>query len=207
MDVFLVLSGFLMTRNIANKIEADSFSLSAFYISRFWRLYPASLITILASSVLSMFVLRPNLVFRLAESSVPSLFAMSNFYFLSQDNYFDVSAGEKPLLHLWSLSLEEQYYALWPSLLLLLGNSIRRRTRVAGLVLVIMTVSSFLFSICTSIACRRSPFSCFHAECSSLELVVSPTSMRVVYLRKHATSVAGLTRIDGIRTRWEQSAW
>ena len=116
-DVFLVLSGFLITRNILHSLAHGTFTFRNFYVSRFWRLYPASLLTSFFTLLAAFLVFPAELALETARSALSSMFFASNVYFWSQADYFDSSASVKPLLHTWSLSLEEQFYLFWPLIL------------------------------------------------------------------------------------------
>lgn len=146
-DVFLVLSGYLMTRNIFLRIQEDSFNLAAFYISRFWRLYPSSLVTILSTLMFAYLIFPPDLALRTAESGGAAMSALSNIYFFSQANYFDVGSRQKPLLHTWSLSLEEQYYAILPAIMMLCSAQIHKHGEKTMLRRILLSVSIFSFLI------------------------------------------------------------
>lgn len=119
-DVFFVISGFLITSIIRKEIEAGRFTLSDFYARRARRLLPASL-TVLLASFVAAFVLMPPDAFRLFGRSLTSAALFySNYWFAERTGYFDAPAHEQPLIHTWSLSIEEQFYLLWAPLLLLL---------------------------------------------------------------------------------------
>lgn len=116
-DIFLVLSGYLITRNILREVYAQTFSFSAFYTRRLHRLYPASVVTVFIALIFALLLAQQEQAYATANSSVASLFVFSNIHFWAQSGYFDKSALSKPLLHFWSLSLEEQFYLFWPLLL------------------------------------------------------------------------------------------
>jgi peptidoglycan/LPS O-acetylase OafA/YrhL len=118
-DVFFVISGFLITRIVWRDLEAGVFSLPAFYERRIRRLLPALVVVILACAGLEMAIGLPQEVESFAWSAISSAFYFSNHYFLAQDNYFDESLSQNPLLHTWSLSVEEQFYIAYPALLIL----------------------------------------------------------------------------------------
>lgn len=116
-DVFFVISGFLITAIISAEMRAGRFSLAAFYERRVRRLLPTLavvLVVVLAVGLVSMPALDLK---RLAASAFYSMVFAANFYFADQGNYFDATLGEVPLLHLWSLAVEEQFYLAWPLLL------------------------------------------------------------------------------------------
>ncbi|GAB0489752.1 hypothetical protein MMPV_000977 [Pyropia vietnamensis] len=120
-DIFLVLSGFLMTRTIQGARAAGTFHLRSWYASRFWRLYPAALVTSAAAVAAAAVLFPPALASRTGASAAAAAGLVANVYFWSQEGYFDVASAAKPLLHMWSLSLEEQFYAIYPAALVLLG--------------------------------------------------------------------------------------
>ncbi|MDI7863638.1 acyltransferase [Rhizobiaceae bacterium n13] len=120
-DVFFVISGFLITRIIVDEVDGTgSFSFSRFYIRRARRLFPALFSTVFASFVLGLALLPPEQMQQFAGSIIYSLTSLSNFFFWWQSGYFDAEAASKPLLHTWSLSVEEQFYLVWPALMSLL---------------------------------------------------------------------------------------
>ena len=116
-DIFLVLSGFLITRNIVYALSQGTFTFRNFYVSRFWRLYPSSLLTSSFTLLAAFLVFPADLAVETARSAISSMFLSSNFFFWSKTDYFDSAASVKPLLHTWSLSLEEQFYLFWPLIL------------------------------------------------------------------------------------------
>lgn len=134
-DLFFVISGFIITRNLVFDIDQGRFSLTDFYHRRIRRLLPALAVTILTTMVAAFTVLPTNELLLASKSALFSLFSLGNFNFWLESGYFDNSAHTKPLLHTWSLSVEEQFYLFWPGLVLLL-----RRARVF-LVLGLLTTS------------------------------------------------------------------
>ncbi len=115
-DVFFVISGYLITRILVGSLQKGTFSFAGFYSRRIRRIFPALLVILAASFVLGWFVLMPMEFKQLGEQIVAAAFFVANFLFWSQSGYFD-NPLEKPLLHLWSLSIEEQFYVVWPMLL------------------------------------------------------------------------------------------
>lgn len=117
-DVFFVISGFLITRLI--KDEADrtgSFDFMNFYTRRVRRLFPAFFFTVSFSLVLAFFVFSPQHFQRFGSEALFAAMALSNVYFWKESGYFNPNAEIKPLLHTWSLSVEEQFYLIWPLIL------------------------------------------------------------------------------------------
>jgi peptidoglycan/LPS O-acetylase OafA/YrhL len=113
-DIFFVISGFLITRNISADVQSGTFSFAAFYQRRARRILPASFLMLTTVLGIGSLVLLPQTSVGLAEQALSVLTFSSNFLFWSQQGYFDSSAIAKPLLHTWSLAVEEQYYFLFP---------------------------------------------------------------------------------------------
>ncbi len=142
-DIFLVLSGFLMTRIIVRNVSSDKFSMPAFVARRFWRLYPSLLVTVCATLFISLFLFPPNLQKGVGASSLAALLSVSNEYFRRTSGYFDVRTELKPLMHTWSLSLEEQFYVFWPLLILAIHRVKLKPGRLIPIVMSIVTFISF----------------------------------------------------------------
>ena len=113
-DVFFVISGFLITTLIQDSLQQQSFSLRGFYGSRVRRLFPALLTVLLFCQVAGWFALLSNEYKALGKQIAASAALIPNFIFWSESGYFDYAADAKPLLHLWSLGVEEQFYLFWP---------------------------------------------------------------------------------------------
>ena len=119
-DVFFVISGFLITRIIAKELEEGSFSLLNFYRRRVLRLLPALFVVLLATLVCAYLWFVPEDFANTGQSAIAALFFSSNILFFLEAGYFDASSYTKPLLHTWSLAIEEQFYLFMPLLLMLL---------------------------------------------------------------------------------------
>jgi peptidoglycan/LPS O-acetylase OafA/YrhL len=119
-DVFFVISGFLITTILVTEMESQEFSFLRFYERRARRLLPAVLTTILASMALAPFFMWPWQIADLANSALATLFFAANIFFFDQIGYFQPDAENYPLLHMWSLAIEEQYYVLFPVFLIAL---------------------------------------------------------------------------------------
>ncbi len=124
-DVFFVISGYLITRNILKEIQGEGFSFTAFYIRRARRLFPALFFTVALTLLIGIFVASPDNLKRIASSSAASILSVSNIYFRGQAGYWDYASIQKPLLHTWSLAVEEQFYLVWPVLVLVLSRYVR----------------------------------------------------------------------------------
>lgn len=148
-DVFFVISGFLITTNIRNSVIHSKFSFRDFYWKRTLRLFPALFATIAATFLYATTCLPARDFQQLSKSVLASLLSLSNVLFWSESGYFDTDADRKPLLHTWSLSVEEQFYAAWPLLLVLLLRFGKRIPIVAPIFIVII----FFISLASSHVC------------------------------------------------------
>jgi len=145
-DVFFVISGFLMTKIIVEKLESGSFSVTGFYLARARRIVPALMALCAAMLACGWVSLDPPGYERLALQVAAAASFASNFLFWQQAGYFDVASHEKWLLHTWSLSVEWQFYLLLPLALLFVWKvSASRRA------LLIATTVAFVLSLALSI--------------------------------------------------------
>lgn len=119
-DVFFVISGFLITTIIRDELERGDFRLVDFYDRRIRRIFPAFAAVCLFCLAAGLVVSMPEDLKNFGKSLASSAFFVSNLYFHSQAGYFDSEALTKPLLHSWSLSVEEQFYLIWPCLMIAL---------------------------------------------------------------------------------------
>ena len=140
-DVFFVISGFLITRFIAAEMHAGTFSFSQFYIRRARRLLPAAVVCLLCISALAGFVLLPDAYHYFGRSLLASILMYANIFFYTTGGYFSAPALEKPLLHIWSLAVEDQFYLTWPLMLAGLVGLPRRAT-LSILPLIVSTLPS-----------------------------------------------------------------
>jgi peptidoglycan/LPS O-acetylase OafA/YrhL len=116
-DIFFVISGFLITSIIARQLHLGRFSFWDFYARRCKRIFPALIIVLGAVFAYGWVFLLPDEYERLGKHTAAGAGFISNFVFWAESGYFDKAAEAKPLLHLWSLGIEEQFYLLWPPLL------------------------------------------------------------------------------------------
>lgn len=156
-DVFFVISGFLITGLLVAELrETGSISLSRFYARRVRRLLPALALvlvsTLLLGSVLLLAVAGEQQ--DLAKSALAAALSVSNIWFWSGSNYFSVQADLMPLLHTWSLSVEEQYYLVWPTMLIALMLAARKRwgvfTQLLLTALLLVGIATFAWSVRTT---------------------------------------------------------
>jgi peptidoglycan/LPS O-acetylase OafA/YrhL len=193
-DVFYVISGYLITGLILKEQSTDCFSIKRFYARRARRILPALTVVIAATLVIGGFVLLPSPYERLGLHAMAGALFFPNILYWSEAGYFDASAQMKPLLHLWSLGVEEQFYLVWPLLMVLL-----RRWKVApSPILCGLSVVSLIYS---SIAVFYEPVAAFYSPLSRMwELGVGGVlaSRRVKVPYPEIVSWLGIVLIVGI---------
>lgn len=118
-DIFFVLSGFLITSIIFSDLEGDKFSIREFFLRRAKRILPALIFILIVTSFFAYRFLLPDSLVVYAKTLLSALFFVSNFYFFDEDTYVSDSSEYKPLLHTWSLSVEWQFYLIFPFLCVL----------------------------------------------------------------------------------------
>ena len=144
-DIFFVISGFLITRIILSEAKAGTFSSLAFYARRVRRIFPALIVVLATTYLIGWIILLPDGFALLGKSTAAGVAFVSNLFQLNQTGYFAPDAAENPLLHLWSLGIEEQFYIFWPLLLVLLFGSKYRRIRIAAIAAASFGLSLLIF--------------------------------------------------------------
>ena len=145
-DMFFVISGYLIAKLIKDGIEAGTFTLSGFYVRRARRLLPALFVTLTLSFLPAFLLMTPEHFRNFGDSASAAAVSLSNFYFWRNSSYFDLDAQFRPLLHTWSLSVEEQFYVVFPAFFVA-ALAIPRRWAapmligVAGLVSLLLSIS------------------------------------------------------------------
>ena len=142
-DVFFVISGFLITGIITRELELGRFNLIEFYNRRIRRIFPALIVVLAATLVLGWFWMLPQAFAQLGSDAFASAAFLANIAQLLQSGYFDVESAKKPLLHLWSLGIEEQFYLVWPLLLMLATGF---RTPIMAMA-AMLAIASFLLNV------------------------------------------------------------
>lgn len=145
MDIFFVISGFLITGIIITEIQQNSFSLKQFYTRRIKRIYPAFITVMALVSFIASAIFIYNDFNKLRKTIELAIAFLSNFYLGLTQGYFDLSANENPVLHIWSLAVEEQYYLIFPLILILAYKKFREVK-----VLFIITLILFFILLATS---------------------------------------------------------
>ncbi len=145
-DIFFVISGYLITRLIVEKLRAGTFSFWDFYARRTRRIYPALFVLIPVVLIAGYFVLTPGEYEDLAWSAIYSSAFLANIYFWLNTGYFDLAAVTMPLLHLWSIGVEEQFYLMWPAMLVLVWRFAPLSRQATLIALIAVTV--VLVAVC-----------------------------------------------------------
>lgn len=140
-DVFFVISGFLISTIIMGGVDRGDFSFLEFYTRRVKRIFPALALVMAASLAFGWFTLLSDEFQALGKDVAAGAGFMSNFVLWNESGYFDAAAELKPLLHLWSLGIEEQFYIVWPLLLYLAW---KKRFNLLSLTLLLVAISFFL---------------------------------------------------------------
>ncbi|MFG1300127.1 acyltransferase family protein [Xanthobacter sp. V3C-3] len=146
-DVFFVISGFLITSIIYREISNGNFSLVDFYDRRIRRIFPALFTVIAVTTLLCALILMPRQMMEYVQMLPPAALFYANIYFQNLLNYFGPKAAEAPLLHLWSLAVEEQFYIFFPLVLFALMRLGGRKVALAGLTLIAIVSAVYAQSI------------------------------------------------------------
>lgn len=126
-DIFFVISGFLITGILLRQLERDEFKITEFYVARIRRLAPALLATLACTFIFGLFVLFPHDLRELARQLVAAQVYVANIYFWRTVNYFGLGSEDVFLLHMWSLAVEEQFYLIYPIALVFLWRVAPRK--------------------------------------------------------------------------------
>lgn len=154
-DIFFVISGFLITGVIHRQMAERRFSVRNFYERRIRRIFPALFVMLVVATIAAWELLFPTDFEAYAKSLIATAFFGANIEFWREVGYFDLAATHKPLLHLWTIAVEEQFYLIFPALLLFTGTKSRWRTfAVTGLLFAV----SLAFSIWAVAHARTAAF-------------------------------------------------
>ena len=143
-DIFFVISGFLISTIIFQDVEQKKFRYMTFYARRIKRIFPALAIILLVCLIFCFVAALPDEARLIGKHVAGGALSISNLLLAKESGYFDVSSNLKPLLHLWSLGVEEQYYILWP----LLVSVLFKRFRSFLPIILLLLIASFLLNVC-----------------------------------------------------------
>ena len=136
-DIFFVISGYLITLHIQQQLSESRFSFPYFYLRRIRRLFPALIAIMLICSIAAVFILPKTLLENYSLSQISSSLYISNIFFFLKADYFDTESILKPLLHTWSLSVEEQFYIVWP---LFIFFTFTRKPKISIVIIAIISL-------------------------------------------------------------------
>jgi peptidoglycan/LPS O-acetylase OafA/YrhL len=145
-DVFFVISGYLISSIVFSEIATSRFSIIAFYERRIRRIFPALFVMLGVSSIFAFIYLFPSELVGYSKSMLAATTSSSNFYFWRHSSYFD-SPTSQPLLHTWSLAVEEQFYITFPLFLVLVRRFFPRRLKSAVVVLFCVSLLASAFVV------------------------------------------------------------
>lgn len=160
-DIFFVISGYLISYQIFTGLLNNNFSVLDFYERRIRRIFPALITVLIASLTMGWFFLLPDEFSALARNILAGATFTSNFLLWNEAGYFDVAAISKPLLHLWSLGIEEQFYILWPLVLLIIKKKCLSIQKTLIWIIVFSFLSNIFLIFFNPIADFYSPISRF----------------------------------------------
>lgn len=163
-DIFFVISGYLISTILIDKIDSNTFSFKEFYSRRLKRLMPALLFVIVLTLSMAYLIYPLHIFERILKSSNAAILSISNIYFFKESGYFDTSSNLKALLHTWSLSVEEQFYLIWPVLLfftLKIKKTTYRIILLSLICIISIIFSEYYLTINSSAAFFLTPFRVF----------------------------------------------
>ncbi len=143
-DIFFVISGYLISKHIFASLNSEFFSYKYFYTRRIKRIFPALILVLISSVLLGWIMLSPGEYKSLGRHVAASAGFVSNLIFWRESGYFDSAADTKPLLHLWSLAIEEQFYIFWPLIITFLWRYLKNRLTS---IIFLLCITSLIYSI------------------------------------------------------------
>jgi len=196
-DVFFVLSGFLITTIIAGQVGAEKWSYADFYARRIRRLGPALVATVIVTLIASIFIVGPEQLAHTAKSGFFSTIYVSNFQFWLESGYFDSDALTKPLLHTWSLSVEEQFYFFWPALIVFaVGLGAKTLRATLAILFVLSFAAAVIFSVTNpSASFYLMPFRIFEFAIGGLLYCLPNQRLKMPEIAGQVMTAAGLVLI------------
>ena len=182
-DLFFVISGFLISGILYSELDRDQFSIIRFYGRRIRRIFPALILVLISCWLAGWFILFGDEYLQLGKHIGAGASFASNLVLWGESSYFDNAAETKPLLHLWSLGVEEQYYLFWPLLILFAWKQLRNRAAF----IVLLLFASFIWNV---INVGQDPISTFYSPLSRFwELLFGALLAYIFYQSSNGTLV------------------
>ena len=179
-DIFFVISGFLISTIIYENVRNETFSFRDFYSRRIRRIFPALLVVITATFLFGFFILSPDEFSALGKLVAAGIGFVANLVLWSEAGYFDAATETKPLLHLWSLGIEEQFYIIWPLLLIFAW---KRKISLLIVTMIVLFIS-FSFNIFNV---RTDPIATFYSPLTRIwELLFGSVLAWIMVFKKDA---------------------
>lgn len=171
-DVFFVISGFLITGMLLREYESTGkISLRNFYARRVRRLLPASALVLVVTLIASIIVLPPlSIPSVMVDISAAALYVSNIVFAFRATDYFAAGSAPSPILHFWSLGVEEQFYLFWPAIFLLVAYGARKLRMRIGIAIAAIGISSFVFA--TYLVTRAGPWAFFSLPTRAWELAL-----------------------------------
>ena len=186
-DIFFVISGYLITSIIVGGLDADRFSFVDFYVRRIRRIFPALALVLAACLLVGIALFTGDELAALGKHVAAGAGFVSNLVLWSESGYFDASADFKPLLHLWSLGVEEQFYIVWPALLFL-AHRFGVRGKALFAVVGLLGTASFAWSVHQTVA---APIAAYYSQLSRFwEPMIG--AVLAVAIRRHSLRLSGV---------------
>jgi peptidoglycan/LPS O-acetylase OafA/YrhL len=171
-DVFFVISGYLITRNILTELKTNQFSLARFYVRRIRRIFPALIFTVVATYVVGALWCSPLMFLDVAKECTHALLSIANIqYWRESHKYFAPNSDELALLHCWSLSAEEQFYLIWPLFIVCAQKLGRPLQAILVASLISLAAAIVVASSDSSATFFLTPFRVYEFGCGALVLV------------------------------------
>lgn len=195
-DVFFVISGFLITSIIFREISAGRFSFVDFWARRARRIIPALSVVLLATLVVGWILMPPSDYSQLGRAVRYQATFMSNILFMRQDGYFNPASDFKPLLHTWSLSVEEQYYIFFPLLMVVLTRNLRQwRLMLFALLLVSFALNVWMIKREPDAAFFLLPMRAWELLCGAMLAVMPMPARKLPPMAYQIISLAGVAAV------------
>lgn len=202
-DIFFVISGYLISRIIFTSLTEDKFSVLNFYSRRILRIFPTLIVVIFTISIIGWFALIPEENTLLGKHTAAASLFFSNILLWNESGYFDIDSKNKPLLHLWSLSIEMQFYAIAPALFILFYKFKRQILLNIGLLIIFSfglnlfliqsnPVANFYFPITRMFELLAGSMLAYY-KCEDLKTVINYNNTELI--QKNYLSLLGLMLI------------